>query len=324
MKQLSILFLFGFMLFCFGCSSTITAPTDGDTFAEGDEITFEGFGKDFMGQSLPGNQLIWVSNIDGQLGTGYSLTTQLSEGDHVISLQFPNFNNLSKPDSINITVGEQQTTRAKVEQDQGNDGTIDSSVYITYNADRKPLCWEFDNDNDGIIDAVYSKTYDTYGNTIYSEFDSDGDGTIDTSYAYSYTYDAGGNISKREFDNLNDGTIDTVSYYSWDTDYIIETVELDIDNDGTIDGVSCNTYDADGNITRTEIFNDGTIDMISSFTWDAYGNLVYHGVDYGGDGTIDGISINIYTYDAYGNILKEEADFNNDGTFEFVNYYTWD
>jgi len=67
--------------------ATITAPTSGTNFFQGDLVTFTGSGMDPMGGPLTGSSLVWVSDLDGQIGTGISFSTSaLSVGSHIITL----------------------------------------------------------------------------------------------------------------------------------------------------------------------------------------------------------------------------------------------
>ncbi len=94
------------LFFCVGCSTTIIEPGNGETFTSGEEITFEGAGKDAWSRPVPDNQLVWFSDVSGRLGTGSSFViNDLSAGEHTITLQFPAFNEQSNLDSVSITVG---------------------------------------------------------------------------------------------------------------------------------------------------------------------------------------------------------------------------
>jgi len=85
----------------------ITAPQNGATFGFGDAITFSGTGRDIMEGDLTGSSLVWESSIDGQLGTGTSVTaTTLQPGVHTITLSATNSNNQTGTANITITVGE--------------------------------------------------------------------------------------------------------------------------------------------------------------------------------------------------------------------------
>ncbi len=68
--------------------ATITSPTGGITYNEGDNISFSCTGSDTEDGSLTGGSLIWTSNIDDQIGTGTAFsTTSLSPGTHTITIE---------------------------------------------------------------------------------------------------------------------------------------------------------------------------------------------------------------------------------------------
>ena len=68
-------------------TATITAPASGASFAQGASVTFSGSGSDLEDGALAGASLVWKSSINGQLGTGASLTTtSLAAGTHTITL----------------------------------------------------------------------------------------------------------------------------------------------------------------------------------------------------------------------------------------------
>jgi len=83
---------------------TITVPLDGATFASGATIHFVGTATDAEDGDLTGS-LVWTSSIDGQIGTGGSLSAVLSDGAHSITAEVADFGGAAGSDSIGITVG---------------------------------------------------------------------------------------------------------------------------------------------------------------------------------------------------------------------------
>lgn len=71
---------------------TIGAPDTTSTVAPlsvapGDPVSFSGSAQDPEDGPLTGTDLVWVSNVDGQIGTGESFSTSaLSEGQHAVTL----------------------------------------------------------------------------------------------------------------------------------------------------------------------------------------------------------------------------------------------
>jgi len=71
---------------------TISSPDTTSTVAPlhvepGDPVTFTGAATDPEDGALTGGSLVWVSNVDGQIGTGETfMTSSLSEGQHAVTL----------------------------------------------------------------------------------------------------------------------------------------------------------------------------------------------------------------------------------------------
>ena len=83
---------------------TITAPANGSLFSIDDSITFRGSAIDPEDGDIS-NRLSWVSNIDGVIGSGASLSTaSLSEGMHTITVSATDNDNLSSAATMTLTV----------------------------------------------------------------------------------------------------------------------------------------------------------------------------------------------------------------------------
>lgn len=86
--------------------ATITSPADNSIFPQGDVITFSGNGFDPEDGPLTGASLIWVSNIDGQIGIGDSFSrNDLSIGTHTITLRAIDSQGATGSASIQVIVG---------------------------------------------------------------------------------------------------------------------------------------------------------------------------------------------------------------------------
>ncbi|MBD3259677.1 S8 family serine peptidase, partial [Candidatus Woesearchaeota archaeon] len=82
-------------------SVNITAPPNASVFETGDQINFTGAGND-REDSLT---LTWYSSVDGHFGTGTSVNkTNLSTGNHTITLNTTDSGSLQANDSIMITI----------------------------------------------------------------------------------------------------------------------------------------------------------------------------------------------------------------------------
>lgn len=105
-------------------SVSITSPDDGATFETGVEITFEGSATDPEDGNLAGGSLTWSSDVDGQIGTGETVTTNtLSEGAHEITLEAEDSEGATASASVGITIGDQAGGDVV-------DITIDDNVFI--------------------------------------------------------------------------------------------------------------------------------------------------------------------------------------------------
>jgi len=83
---------------------SITNPADGSIFESGAEISFEGTASDPEDGDLT-TSLVWTSTIDGQIDTGGSFSTILSEGTHTITAEVTDSGGKTGSASIGITVG---------------------------------------------------------------------------------------------------------------------------------------------------------------------------------------------------------------------------
>lgn len=88
-----------------GPSVTIRSPRDEDVFAKGTTITFEGSASDEDDGSLTGDNLVWKSDVDGELGTGKSVDATLTAGEtHEVTLTATNSDGTSASASIEVVV----------------------------------------------------------------------------------------------------------------------------------------------------------------------------------------------------------------------------
>jgi hypothetical protein len=83
---------------------SITAPTEQADLVEGRLITFFGTATDPQDGSLPASSLVWSSSLQGQLGTGSSVTVALQPGTHVITFRATNQASGSAVAMVTLTV----------------------------------------------------------------------------------------------------------------------------------------------------------------------------------------------------------------------------
>ena len=82
---------------------SITSPANGASFDSRTSISFAGSASDTEEGTLT-DSLIWTSSIDGQIGTGGSLSVVLSGGTHTITASVTDSGNLTGSTSITVTV----------------------------------------------------------------------------------------------------------------------------------------------------------------------------------------------------------------------------
>ena len=83
---------------------SITNPADGASFDSGAMILFNGTAGDPEEGDLA-DSLVWVSSIDDKLGTGSSISADLSDGKHTITASATDIGEQTGSASISITVG---------------------------------------------------------------------------------------------------------------------------------------------------------------------------------------------------------------------------
>ena len=83
---------------------SITSPADGSPFDSGATILFEGTASDTEDGGLTAG-LVWTSDLEGQIGTGGSFATTLSDGSHTITASVTDSGGKTGSASVSITVG---------------------------------------------------------------------------------------------------------------------------------------------------------------------------------------------------------------------------
>ncbi len=125
-------------------TASITSPSDGGTYTEGDTISFSGTGNDAEDGTLTGSSLVWTSSIDGEIGTGTSFTrSDLSVGTHTITLTATDSEGATGSDSVSITISSAGTyPDTVIDTIPVGDGPVSvavtpngSHVYVTNYAD---------------------------------------------------------------------------------------------------------------------------------------------------------------------------------------------
>jgi hypothetical protein len=82
----------------------ISQPVTNGTYFSHQLVTLEAFILDPEEHPFPQNGVVWSSNVDGFLGTGWSRDVLLSAGPHVITVRATDGQGATGQDSVNITV----------------------------------------------------------------------------------------------------------------------------------------------------------------------------------------------------------------------------
>jgi serine protease AprX len=81
----------------------ITAPTNGASFTEGTSIQFTGSASDTEDGDVTGD-LVWTSDLTGEINTGGSFSTTLAVGTHTINASVTDTGNLTGAAQVTVTV----------------------------------------------------------------------------------------------------------------------------------------------------------------------------------------------------------------------------
>ena len=94
-------------------NATITAPADFSSFQDDEAVLFQGGATDAEDGVLTGGDLVWRSDLSGQIGTGQNFTTSaLVVGDHEISLFATDGDGGRDTASITITIQDESVPTA--------------------------------------------------------------------------------------------------------------------------------------------------------------------------------------------------------------------
>jgi hypothetical protein len=86
-------------------AAQIVSPANGSTYLYGQTVALEGYGQDLEDGTLADARLSWSSNLDGPLGAGHLLHTELlSGGTHLLTLTATDSNNQSTSVHVTITI----------------------------------------------------------------------------------------------------------------------------------------------------------------------------------------------------------------------------
>ena len=112
----------------------ITSPADGATYNYDAPMTLAGLATDAEDGDLPGESLVWTSNINGYLGTGASVELAgeaLSPGAHTITLTAKDKSGLPGNAEVSVTVLENQAPVAEIiSPEDGSSYAFDAPIEL--------------------------------------------------------------------------------------------------------------------------------------------------------------------------------------------------
>lgn len=86
-------------------TASIEAPPDSSIYEDGESISFSGSAEDPEDGALSGDDLVWHSDVDGQFGTGSTVSTSsLSSAHHVITLTATDSDGISGVATVRVGV----------------------------------------------------------------------------------------------------------------------------------------------------------------------------------------------------------------------------
>jgi len=175
----------------FGPTVSIQQPTNNSTYTHGASVTFSATAIDTENSDIS-TSIIWASNLDGNLGTGASLTlNNLTGGRHIITAQVSNANSQIGRATMAITLAETNTVE--------------------------------DTDGDGLSDAWEQLYFQSLGQN--AEGDFDGDGVLNSSEHQAGTNPTDG-MADSDYDSLPDSW--EIQYFG----SVSENPSEDSDSDG--------------------------------------------------------------------------------------------
>jgi subtilisin len=109
-------------------SVNIISPADGASFASGTSIAFSGSASDAEDGNLT-SSLVWISNLDGQIGTGGSFSAVLRDGTHTITASITDSGGLTGSASITVVVEPATGSTVTVASLVGNSATLNKTKW---------------------------------------------------------------------------------------------------------------------------------------------------------------------------------------------------
>jgi hypothetical protein len=85
----------------------IDTPEDGSAFATGSVVQFRALARDWRGETIEGEHLVWESDLDGQLGSGATIKrSDLAKGHHLITTTVTDSEGFTTSKSMTVLIGD--------------------------------------------------------------------------------------------------------------------------------------------------------------------------------------------------------------------------
>lgn len=127
----------------------ILLPGNGTTHPTGRDLHFRGRAVDQYDALLTGSQLVWVSDLDGEIGTGDEFVrADLSRGNHIITLQGTDGSGFVSSSSVGITLVDPPIATI-IEPENGR------TFYWSEDVDLDGTCIRPDSETSGDIEAMW-------------------------------------------------------------------------------------------------------------------------------------------------------------------------
>jgi serine protease len=107
---------------------TISSPANNATFDSGTSISFSGSASDVEDGNLTAS-LVWISNLDGEIGTGGSFSAELSNGTHTITASVTDSGGLAGSGSITVVVTPATGSTVTISSLEGSSSTVNKNFW---------------------------------------------------------------------------------------------------------------------------------------------------------------------------------------------------
>jgi hypothetical protein len=206
---------------------TVSSPGNAAKYLDTDFVSLQAAASDIEDGDV-GASLSWSSSVDGALGSGTNVVTQLSEGVHTVTA--------TATDSLGKSASVSRTVTVYGNGDSDTDGLADNWEFSHFGSLAETAAGDFDSDGLSNLDEFNIGTAPTLP-------DTDGDGVSDGDevnvYGMDPTASNKGDVGPRGAPDgqLNGGDLVVMSRLVTGalTPTVLESALADINNDGQLD-----------------------------------------------------------------------------------------